>query len=122
MKEIEKANIIALHDNMLTKDLPIASIMLEYEDDSSIQGTGGYTGNAAINFIENLMQILDLKDKRAIEGQTVSACTEFYQLLAIGNESETRWIDLKDVDKIIKGNIIQYFEEKSKNVNNDFER
>lgn len=57
----------------------------------------------------------------------VSACTEFSQPIAIGNESETQWIDLRDIDKIIngsliEGNIIQYLEEKSKKIKNDFER
>ncbi len=122
MKKIEKANIIALYDNMLREGLPISSIMLEYIDSSSAQGTGGYTGNAAISFIKNLMAILDVKDKSELEGQTVSTCTEFFQLLAIGNESESQWIDLKNIDKIITGNIIQYFEEKDKNAKDTFER
>lgn len=122
MKEIEKANILALHDNMLTKDLPISSIMLKYKGDSSVQRTREYTGNESICFIKNLMKILDVQDKSELKGQTVSACTEFYQILAIGNESESQWIDLNAIDKIIQGNIIQYFEEKSKNINDGFER
>lgn len=122
MKEIEKANITALHDNMLTEKIPICSITLKYKDDSSFQGAGGYTGDSAISFIKNLMTILDVKDKSSLEGQIVSACTEFYQLLAIGNESEDQWIDLKNIDKIIKGDIVQYFEEKSKNRQDDFEK
>lgn len=68
------------------------------------------------------MKILDIKDKNELEGQTVSTCSEFYRLLAIGNESESEWIDLNDIDKIIKGNIIEYFEEKSKNIDDGFER
>lgn len=122
MKKIEKANIIALHYNMLKEDLPIFSISLDYKDSSSGQSTDGYTGNAAICFLKNLMKILDVQDKSELEGQTVSACTEFYQLLAIGNESESQWIDLKDIHKIIDGDIIQYFEEKSKDINDDFAR
>lgn len=122
MIKIEKATIGTLYDNMLTKDLPISSILLDYKDSSASQGTGAYTGNEAISFIENSMEILHVKEKSELEGQTISACTEFYQLLAIGNESESQWIDLKDIDKIIKGDIIQYFKEKSKSTNDNFER
>ena len=122
MKKIEKANIITVHDNMLKKDLPIFSIVLEYQNDSGVQGTGGYTGDAAVNFIKNLIKILEVKDKRELKGQTISAYTEFNKLLAIGNESESKWIDLKNIDKIIKGNIIEYFEEKDKNIDNEFEK
>ncbi len=104
------------------KDLPISSVMLDYKDSSASRGTGPYTGNQAISLIKNLIKILDVKDKSELEGQTVSACTEFYQLLAIGNELKSQWIDLEEVDKIIEGDIIRYFEEKSKNINNNFER
>lgn len=122
MKKIEKANIITVHNNMLKKDLPIFSIVLEYQNDSGVQGTGGYTGDAAVNFIKNLIKILEVKDKRELKGQTISAYTEFNQLLAIGNESESKWIDLKNIDKIIEENIIEYFEEKDKNIDNEFEK
>ncbi len=69
MKTIEEASITALHDNKLTKALPISSIMLKYKGDSSIQRTEGYVGNDAITFIKNLMKILDIKDKNELEGQ-----------------------------------------------------
>ena len=127
MKIIEKANITAVFDNMLTKDLPVFTIQLTYKQDHSFQNVGGFTDEAAISFGESLIKLVNIKDKSELKGQMVSACTEFSQPIAIGNESETQWIDLRDIDKIIngsliKGNIIQYLEEKSKKIDHDFER
>lgn len=112
MKQIEKATILKLNDNMLTEDMPIASITVKYLDRSS-NIIGGYTGNDAIKFLNNLMIILGIKDKNELVGKNISVCTEFYRTLAIGNELKEKWIDVNDIENIIDGDIVQYLEQKA---------
>ena len=110
MRKIEKATITSLNDNTYAnKDDHIVSISLEYENDD-IQGTPGYRGNFYNSFITNIMTILDVQEKNQIVGKSILVCTDVDRLLALGNQSGNEWIDLKKVNEIIKGDIIQYFE------------
>ena len=109
-KEIEKATITRLNDNTYAdKNDHIVSVSLDL-DGGSIIGTPGYRKNSYTNFITNLMTILGISDKSQIEGKQLLACTDYYTLLALGNELGTQWIVMKDVSKIISGDIIQYLE------------
>lgn len=110
MKRLEKAKIIQLHDNMLSKDNPIVSVDIEYENTSAVQGTYGYTGNFYTNFLKNIMTILEIEEKNQMLEQEVLACTEMDRLLALGNKAGNQWINLKNPKEIINGDIIEYLE------------
>lgn len=52
---------------MLKENIPIASRAVKYFD-RTIQNIGGYTGNGATNFLNNLVLILDIKEKNKLVG------------------------------------------------------
>lgn len=114
MKAIEKAIIRKLNDNMMTENQPIVSLSLEFED-SSIGGTPGYRHSGYHNFLNNIMEILEIKEKSEIEGKNISVlCTSIYgNPIALGNKN--KWLNLKDVGTLIEtDDIIKYIEEQEK--------